>query len=187
VQTSSKSEARFRTTFDAYYDAVARYCLRRMAVQEVNDVVADVFAIAWRKIDALPTGEDALPWLFSVARNEIRNRHRAAIRLRRLGTRAAGQASQADPGPEAVVVSHAEYADLMSALRTLRPDDQEVLLLRTQEDLDYEQIGHAIGASPEATRKRVTRALQRLRRAAGISNPAANPARSRAIQEGGDR
>jgi RNA polymerase sigma-70 factor (ECF subfamily) len=173
--------------FDAHYDAVTRYCLRRIATQEVNDVVADVFAIAWRKIDALPTGEAALPWLFSVARNEIRHRHRATSRLRRLRERTIGQADQADPGPEPVVVSHAEYADLMSALRTLRPDDQEVLLLRTQEDLDYEQIGLAVGTSPEAARKRVARAIQRLRKAAGIPNPVAAPARSRAIQEGGDR
>jgi RNA polymerase sigma-70 factor (ECF subfamily) len=187
VQLSVENEAKFRTAFDAHYDAVARYCLRRIAAGEVNDVVADVFVIAWRKIDAMPHGDSALPWLYAVARNELRNRHRSALRLRRLGERAAAQGAGDDPGPEPVVVARSEYRDLMAALRTLRRGDQEVLLLRTQEELGYEQIALVIGSTPEAARKRVARALQRLRRIAGIPDPAPMSAPSRAIEEGGDR
>ena len=181
----SSAEQRFRTVFDMQYDAVVRYCLRRIAVSEVNDVVADVFAIAWRKVDALPDDDAALPWLYAVARNEIRNRHRAAARFRRLTSKVGSWAAADDPGPEPVVVSRAEYADLMEALRTLRPDDQEVLLLKTQEELDYEQIGLVLGTTSEAARKRVARAVQRLRRAAGIPSPVPSTATSRAIEEGG--
>lgn len=180
-------ESRFRSAFDAHYDAVVRYCLRRIGTSEVNDVVSDVFAIAWRKVDAMPDGDAALPWLYSVARNEIRNRYRAAARFRRLTTKVGARVIGHDPGPEPIVVSRAEYAELMEALDTLRPEDREVLLLKTQEELDYEQIGLVIGVTPEAARKRVTRALQKLRRAAGIPSPAVSTATSRAIEEGGDR
>lgn len=181
----SLAEERFRSVFALHYDALARYCLRRIGASEVNDVVADVFAIAWRKVDSMPDGQAALPWLYAVAKNEIRNRHRAKARFRRLTRKVGARSVAHDPGPEPVVVSRAEYADLMEALRTLRPDDQEVLLLRTQEELDYEEIGLVIGTTSEAARKRVARALQRLRRAAGIPNPAASAATSRAIEEGG--
>ncbi len=181
----SSAEQRFRAVFDVHYDAVVRYCLRRIAASEVNDVVADVFAIAWRKIDALPEDDSSLPWLYAVARNEIRNRHRAAARFRRLRSRVGALSAADDPGPEPVVVSRAEYAELMKALRTLRPDEQEVLLLKTQEELDYDQIGRVIGTTPEAARKRVARAVQKLRRTAGIPNPAVSTATPRAIEEGG--
>lgn len=84
-------------------------------------------------------------------------------------------------------MAHAEYAELMAALARLRPDDQELLLLRTHEELDYSQIAAVIDSTPEAVRKRLSRALQRLRRAAGIPKPDAAALGSRATQEGGDR
>ena len=61
MHSSSTNEAKFRSVFDAYFDPVTRYCLRRTSAGEVNDVVADVFAVAWRKIDRVPDSSDALP------------------------------------------------------------------------------------------------------------------------------
>ena len=80
VMTLSTAEARFRWAFDTYFDTVNRYCLRRIPVSDVNDVVAEVFVVAWRKIDTMPDAGDVLPWLYGVARNEINNRRRASRR-----------------------------------------------------------------------------------------------------------
>jgi len=187
VKVSSTSEGRFRNVFDAYFDVVNRYCLRRIALNDVNDVVADVFAVAWRKVDQMPDGDDVLPWLYGVARNEIRNHHRSTRRFRALTDKIGGQARHPDPGPEPEVVRNVELQDLMGALASLRNDDQELLLLRTHEELDYAQIAIAIGSSPEAARKRLTRAITRLRRAANIPEPQQAGSGSRAIERGGDQ
>lgn len=187
VKQSSADEAKFRRAFDAYFAAVNRYCLRRIPANDVNDVVAEVFAVAWRKVERMPDGELTLPWLYGVARNEVNNRRRANRRFRALISRLGGQAHHPDPGPETVIVRQTELETLMEALGTLRPEDRELLLLRTHEELDYSQIGIAVGCSPEAARKRLSRATSRLRRAAGIPEPQTAASGSRAIQEGEDQ
>lgn len=182
--TATSPHDRFRTAFESHFDAINRYCLRRISVDDVNDVVAEVFAVAWRKVERMPDGDEALPWLYGVARLEINNRRRATRRFRALVAKARSQAPQTEPGPEHVMIRKAQVQELVDALGTLRPEDQEVLLLRTHEELDYGQMGIALGCSPEAARKRLTRAISRLRRAAGIPDPHGAASGSRAIGEG---
>lgn len=186
MRGSPTCEARFRAAFDAYFGHVNRYCLRRIPVSEVNDTVAEVFTVAWRKVDQMPDGAEALPWLYGVARNEIRNRQRSRRRSLALMARIAGQEHSAAPGPESEVLRSIELRELMAAVETLRPVDREVLLLRTHEELGHAQIAAAMGLSPEAARKRLARAIARLRRAARIPDPAAAGSSPRAIAEGGD-
>lgn len=184
---STASDARFRRAFDAYFDAISRYCLRRLPVDDVNDVVAEVFAVAWRKVDKMPDGDDTLPWLYRVAHHEISNRRRSRRRFRALVAKLDGQAVHPEPGPESVIVRNSELDHLLGMLETLRPGDREVLLLRTHEDLDYSQMSVALGCSPEAARKRLTRAIRRLRQAADIPGPRPAAPAFRAIEEGGDQ
>lgn len=187
MQLFAATEAKFRKVFDAYFEAVNRYCLRRIPAGEVNDVVAEVFTVAWRKVESIPDGNAALPWLYGVARHEVNNRRRSSRRYRALKDKLGGQADHPDPGPELVVLRNAELRQLMRALASLSPADQEILLLRTHEELDNSQIGIVIGCSPEAARKRLSRATARLRRAAGIPEPQTAVRGTRVIQEGGDQ
>jgi len=184
---STGSSAKFRRAFDDHFAAMNRYCLRRVAIDDVNDVVAEVFAVAWRKVDKMPEGTDTLPWLYRVAHHEISNRRRSTRRFRALVVKLDGQAAHPEAGPESVIVRNSELDDLLGALRTLKPGDQEVLLLHTHEDLDYSQLSVALGCSPEAARKRLTRAIRRLRRAADIPEPRPAASTFRAIEEGGDQ
>lgn len=184
---STGSDAKFRRVFDAHFAAMNRYCLRRVAVDDVNDVVAEVFAVAWRKVDKMPEGTDTLPWLYRVAHHEISNRRRSTRRFRALVTKLEGQGTHPEAGPEAIIVRSSELDHLLGVLRTLRTGDQEVLLLHTHEDLDYSQLSVALGCSPEAARKRLARAIRRLRRAADIPEPRPAASAFRAIEEGGDQ
>ena len=184
---STGSDAKFRRAFDAHFAAMNRYCLRRVAIDDVNDVVAEVFAVAWRKVDRMPEGEDTLPWLYRVAHHEISNRRRSRRRFRALVVKLDGQAVHPEAGPESVIVRSSELDHLLDALRTLRPGEQEVLLLHTHEDLDYSQLSVALDCSPDAARKRLTRAIRRLRKAADIPEPRPAASAFRAIEEGGDQ
>ena len=51
---------------------------------------------------------------------------------------------------------------LANALAQLESDDREVIVLRNIEQLEWSEVGARLGRSPEAARKRWTRALQRL-------------------------
>jgi DNA-directed RNA polymerase specialized sigma24 family protein len=73
--------ARFRTVFETTYGPVRRYVHRRGVTGGwADDVVAETFLIAWRRLDDVPV-DDPLPWLLAVARNvwlDQRRRPRAS-------------------------------------------------------------------------------------------------------------
>jgi RNA polymerase sigma-70 factor (ECF subfamily) len=162
---------KLRQAFDAHYAAISRYCHRRLPVEEANDAAAQVFAVAWKKIDQMPDGEQALPWLYGVARYEVSSLRRSARRRRNLQEKLEGQARPMAMGPEPVVVRNSEEAELLKALSSLRPGDQEVLRLRAYEELSLPEVAQALGCSLEAAKKRSARAVRRLRRAAGVADP----------------
>ena len=186
MTSSAPNRAKLRQAFDAHFEAISRYCHRRLPPADANDVTAQVFAVAWRRIEDMPTGDGTLPWLYAVARNQVHTARRSARRLANLRAKLGGQAQHPEPGPEAVIVRNAEQAELLQALAALRADDQEILRLRAYERLTIAEVAAVLGCSTEAAKKRSARAIKRLRVAAGIPAPQRAIAGSRAIEKGGD-
>ena len=184
--SSPTTDTKFRRIYGEHFEAVTRYCLRRLPVADVNDATAEVFLVAWKKIDRMPAGAEALPWLYGVARNVVRNTNRSTRRSGRLTGRLRGLAPTRPQDPSAVVVRRQEDEELLTALSELSADDREVLRLRAYEGLTAAEIGSALNISTEAAKKRVTRAVGRLRKAAAVPQPEVSP-HPRAIPEGGER
>jgi RNA polymerase sigma-70 factor, ECF subfamily len=184
---TAPSQREFKAMYANHFDAVSRYCLRRLPPDDAVDAVADVFLVAWRRADSWPTSEDeTLPWLYGVARNIVRNAQRSSRRIRRLRARMNAEPLYPEPGADNQLVRNQPDAELVEALNSLRPDDQEVLRLRAQEGLTASQISLVLGCSEAAAKKRVSRALARLRKAMDLDS-AASLNSPRAIQEGGGR
>lgn len=71
----------FECCFRDHYAQVLAFSMRRIAGRETaEDVVADTFAVAWRRRDFLP--DRALPWLYAIAGNIIANQYRSTRRRR---------------------------------------------------------------------------------------------------------
>jgi RNA polymerase sigma-70 factor (ECF subfamily) len=186
VRESPGKDAKFRKAFDEHFDAITRYCFRRLPTSEANDAAAAVFAVAWRKIDQMPDDDHTLPWLYGVARHEVSTFRRSIRRATELRARLGRQPHYPEPGPETVVVRNAEQVELLRALAALSQADQEVLRLRVYEDLTLSQIAIALGCTPEAAKKRSARAMKRLRKAATYTSRPGAPIGPRAIPKGGD-
>jgi RNA polymerase sigma-70 factor (ECF subfamily) len=186
LESATASEARFRRVFNEHYEAISRYVHRRLPAADANDAAAEVFAVAWRKIGNMPEGDEALPWLYGVARNEVRTSLRSTRRFLNLKTKLAGQAQHPEPGPEVVIVRNSEQAELLAALQMLTVGDQEILRLRAYEQLTHPEIAVVLGCSVEAAKKRSARAMKRLRKAAALPDPQDAATGSRVIPEGGD-
>ena len=62
--------------------AYARH--RGLSGPDADDLVAATYEVAWRRIDAVPGGEQTLPWLLTVALNQFRNHRRKLNRERTL-------------------------------------------------------------------------------------------------------
>ena len=163
--------------FDAAYrtsgTALLGYALRRSTSREdALDVVAETFAIAWRRRSDLPADPDEVrPWLFGIARRCLANSLRSASRAGRLGERLASSMAGADvPDPAAVHENRMERRLVGEALELLSADDQELVTLIAWEGLSPAQAATALGLSPGAARVRLHRARTRLR--AAMTTPA---------------
>src|SRR4051794_24564698 len=88
---------RFEACFDLHYLQIFAFAVRRVRGREsAEDIVADTFAIAWRRRDLIPVS--ALPWLYAIASNVIANQHRSSGRRQNLDLRLAQEASVSAPG-----------------------------------------------------------------------------------------
>lgn len=158
------AERRFDQLYEQYFRDVLAYCLRRGPVADGYDSANEVFAIAWRRIDDIPRGEAARPWLFVVAKRVLYRRRRSVLRFRKLAAKSASVVTVGPLNPEAVVVQRAEYDAVLVAASRLSQSDREVLSLAAWEGLSHREIAEVLGCSVAAVDQRLHRAKQRLAR-----------------------
>lgn len=176
---------RFESCFDAHYGRVFAFVLRRVAGQDsAEDVVADTFAIAWRRRDLIP--DSALPWLYAIAANVIANQHRAGARRRNLDRRLAQEAGIVAPRTDPADL-FGDRDELAAAFAGLDEAEREVLRLVAWEGLSTRDAAKVIGCSPGALRVRVHRARRKLAKElknAGLRPREERRGQSRPAEEG---
>ncbi|MBA9002447.1 RNA polymerase sigma factor [Thermomonospora cellulosilytica] len=150
---------RFTAIYDACRQHVWAYAVSRAGRQVADEVVSETFAIAWRRFADMP--DPALPWLLGVARNVLRDGHRAQIRRDALE---AELRSGHRPGAD-VAEDVAERLAVLRALTTLPEDDREILLLVAWHGLTPREAAKVVGCGAPALRVRLHRARRRLVRA----------------------
>ncbi|WP_231515465.1 RNA polymerase sigma factor [Herbidospora cretacea] len=148
------------TAFDEFYlthyPAVMGYIRRRAALpDDAADAIAETFATAWRRRDAIPA--EARLWLFGVARRVLANQRRADHRHTALAERLRAELAtrphaEPDDDPAAVRAAFARLGDL----------DREVLSLAGWEGLTTAEIATVLGCPQGVARVRLHRARKRL-------------------------
>ena len=132
------------------------------------DAASEVFVIALRRIDKIPSGDQALPWLYVTARNVLRNRARATRRQRRLTAKLTATSDTSDPGPETQIVRNEEHQALIDAMEKLPKMDREIIRLIQWEGLSREAVAEMFFVSRAAIDQRMSRAYKRLGRTLGV-------------------
>ena len=80
-------EERLEAICDAHVAELVRFVGHRVPQEAVGDVVAEVFAVAWRRLDEVDP-DNPRAWLYAVAHRLVANEHRSRLRRRRLEERA---------------------------------------------------------------------------------------------------
>ena len=155
-------EAKFVALYRRYSRQVQAYCARRTSAARVGDAVAETFLVAWRRIDQVPDGEAALPWLYAVAYRVLSHQWRHRARTQRLHDRLRGMADLEPPGPDVLVVKSEEYRTVLKAASRLRPVDQEILRLTLWEGLAHADVANVLGVEPGVVKQRAYRARRNL-------------------------
>jgi len=160
-------EPRFRALYGATYPDLLRFVSRRVPPSLAEDVVADTFLVAWRRLDDIPLDPGrARAWLFGTARRSLLNERRGAQRRAALAIRIADAVDIArDPAPDPDEL--ALRIDLATAWRRLDPADQEVLALTLWDGLNGAEAAAVLSISAVAYRLRLSRSRRVLRRLLG--------------------
>jgi RNA polymerase sigma-70 factor, ECF subfamily len=146
--------ARFERIWGAHYAAVHAHAARRVGAR-ADEVCAEVFLAAWRRLDELPA--DELPWLYAASRNVIGTLWRGEDRRERLQDRLEQEPTtetDADPG--------GLDPALAGSLRRLAEVDRELLLLVYWEGLTPSRAAKALGLTSTGARTRLWRARRKL-------------------------
>ena len=95
MERGSSDELRFRGVYEATYRDLLAYARRRCdSHADADDLVAEVFTIAWRRLEVVPEGDATRLWLFGVARNVLNNQRRSGRRASRFLARYRPAASE---------------------------------------------------------------------------------------------
>jgi RNA polymerase sigma-70 factor, ECF subfamily len=146
---------RFSEIYERFYGQVYGYAQRRVGRETADEIAAETFLVAWRRLEAMPS--EPLPWLYGVARNVILRHHATDAR-----ERAARLALEREPGlPEP---AEDDDPDLWAAWRQLRPADREVLALVAWEELSVAEAARSLSCSAPVFSVRLHRARKRFER-----------------------
>lgn len=120
-----------------------------------EDATQAVFLLLLRKGSDMRSHPKISGWLFNATRYTVQSIRRAESRREKHER----QAAKPDTAEKAIDVS--EYLD--SAVAKLPAKDRQIVLLRFYQGMEFAEIATAISATEDATRRRLSRAIEKLR------------------------
>jgi RNA polymerase sigma-70 factor (ECF subfamily) len=168
IEASTADPAGFATLFDRHATAIRDYLARRVGPQPAEDLTGETFLIAFsRRADYDLTHQNALPWLYGIASNLVRQRRRAEVRQLRALARTGVDEILTDHAESvsAKVTAQASTRVLAKALAQLTSGERDVLLLMAWAGLSYEELAAALDIPPGTVRSRLHRARTKVRAA----------------------
>lgn len=152
----------FTRLYDMYMERIYRYVSYRVSiVADVEDLTQEVFLRAWNSIRGYQPRNPFLAWLFTIAHNRVIDYYRKKGRQLEttLDDLPLSTGGAEDPEMEEMV----DRDTVRRLIAHLSGDEQQVLMLRFVEGLDYSDVASALGKSQGAVRVIQLRALRRLR------------------------
>src|ERR1700722_18365053 len=129
-----------------------------------EDVAQAAFILLARKAPTLTRETHLSGWLFKVVRYEAISLQRSRRRRRAHEQAAALARRESDSGDSPRLAWDRISPLIDEAVATLSEADRKCVLLRFYEQLSFAGLGAALNTSEEAARKRVARAIAKLRR-----------------------
>ena len=160
------SEAAFTELVARHLPLVYSASLRQTggAAHLAEDIAQQVFVDLARKGGSLPAGTVLAGWLHRATKFAVQQLRRTE---RRRQAREQESCSMNTPGADADPDWEQIRPWLDEALDQMNPLDRDALLLRFFEQRSLKEIGAALGSGEDAARKRVARALDKLRELLG--------------------
>ena len=133
-------------------------------LEDARDALQDAFVKCWRHRATVPQVENLKAWIFQIALNTGRDLRGAAWRRKRAPL-AGGEAVlvSTEARPDGDLEHREQLEQVRKALFDLRPEEQEVFLMRQNGELTYDQIADSMGVPVGTVKTRMRLALGKLR------------------------
>ncbi|MFZ5871808.1 MAG: sigma-70 family RNA polymerase sigma factor [Actinomycetota bacterium] len=175
VELAQRGDAEaFGQLYEEYVDVVYRYVYVRVGSRQLaEDITSETFLKALRRLDAFRwQGRDIAAWFVTIARNLVTDHHRAGRTRMEITTEELLGADAADagdggrgthaPGPEDAVLERSRNERLVEAVRQLKPEQQECLVLRFFHEMSLAETAQVLGRSEGAVKQLQLRAVRAL-------------------------
>jgi RNA polymerase sigma-70 factor, ECF subfamily len=144
----------FSRLYERYGRVVHGLLFARVARDEVDDLVQDVFLTAWRRLDGLRDPAAFGGWIAMIARNRATDFHRRTTEFVELPD------NLESPGTTS---GEADANVALAAIRSLPDAYRETLILRLVEGLSGPEIAERTGLTPGSVRVNLHRGMKMLR------------------------
>ena len=152
------NRAAFGELYARYARMVHGILLARVSLEDVDDLVQDVFLLALRRLSTLREPAAFGAWLATIARNRSNDFHRRTREMSELPENLAGHNADV---PEALAA--------LAAIRTLPEAYRETLILRLVEGMTGPEIAARTHLTPASVRVNLHRGMKQLREKLGRS------------------
>lgn len=154
----------FGQIYDAYVDSIYRYLYYRVGSHAVaEDLTSETFLRALRRIDSFTwQGKDIGAWFVTIARNLVTDHVKSSRFRLEVTTADMLDADRADDGIEDEVLGRLQNAVLLDAVRRLKPEQQECIVLRFLQGLSVAETAAVLGRTDGAVKQLQLRAVRAL-------------------------
>jgi RNA polymerase sigma factor (sigma-70 family) len=141
----------FEHFYEEHRDEVYAFLVRRLGRGRADDAFQETFLRALRAYPKLRHADHLRAWAFTIASRIVIDEHRRSRPTAELPE------LTAEPGRPA-------FAELEHLAEQLPPTEQAAVVLRYGYDLDYADIGAALGSNATAARQAASSGIRRLRK-----------------------
>ena len=159
---ASHETTAFVELYRRHFPHVYRYHIFRTGnIPEAQDLTTQTFLAALEGIDSFKARGSFAAWLMGIARNKLAQHYRSKYREEPLEV----IADMADPAPtpETAADQRLQLRQVNRALRDIKPERAEALLLCIAGELSASEAGKVMGKSTAAIKMLVMRGLRDLR------------------------
>jgi RNA polymerase sigma factor (sigma-70 family) len=140
----------FETFYEAHKSEVFRFLVRRLGREAAEDAFQETFLRALRAYHRLDHGEHLRAWALTIASRIV-----------------VDDARRRRPRGELPELAHEDdrpaFEELAPLTDELPPKERAAVVLRYGYDLDYDEIGAALGSNEAAARQAASAGVRRLR------------------------
>jgi RNA polymerase sigma-70 factor, ECF subfamily len=156
----------FGQIYEEYVDIVYRYVYVRCGSHHLaEDLTAETFVRALRRLDSFTwTGKDIAAWFVTIARNLIVDHVKSSRYRMEVTTGELLDADERVEAPEAEVLDRLRDRRLLEAVKDLKPDQQECIVLRFLQGMSLAETAAILGRNENAVKQLQFRAVRTLHR-----------------------